>query len=621
MCGISGYLLKDLPNNLDLLYEKLEHRGRDDGGIYKTKINGGYLGLYHRRLSIYDLSKNASQPMRSNDGKQIFVFNGSIYNYKELAKKLGKYKLETPKGDSEVLASTLTEWGSMNTWIRSNGMFAIGIFNKETNDLKLIRDRAGQKPLFYTLNPVIKGKTYKGIIFASEIKAISSIIDTNIDKNFLYQYLVLGRVESSKQTLFREIKRLDPGHEMIYNISSEVPKSNCFWNISEITNEIISKKNSQEINERCRSNIEDSVKMQVTGDRKLGIMLSSGVDSTVLASIMRRNTNKEIFSFTYDFKNSTTGESSISRETSNILDLNYIESEGIDINYIKDNLINVVKHQDEPITSIRTVAQHYIHKIAAEIDCRIIIEGNGGDEIFGGYEYYKYASLLDKLQNPYFKTKNILKKDSKENIESLIVGIRSIMIQGICSKDGSESRNLESLGCWSKGHFTSEEYKSIIQTKSEKYGWRIKSQLNDFLSILLPRSLRYVDRASMASGNEARAPLLDHTVIEYGIASSIINNLDDEKRTLLQSVGNKKALNHAGINKKTIVDPQREWLYGDLFKWGIDLILDNKNRLEEYYEIETLLENLSKEKELWKTKKIGNSGSFMQAINLAILLE
>ena len=620
MCGIAGYLLDDLPDNLDLLYEKLEHRGEDDGGIYKTKLKDGFLGLYHRRLSIYDLSKNASQPMRAINGKKIFIFNGAIYNFQELWESYNIDSSIKPKGDTEVLASAICELGTINTWKKCNGMFSIAIYEAENETLKLVRDRAGQKPLFYVLDPIINERRYKGIIFSSEIKSILSIIDSSINKKFIYEYLVLGRLESSTETLFNEIKRLDPSYEMQYNLSTKTPKFNSFWNLSESIENILNTEKTLDIEQKCKHHIKKAVEMQVTGERKLGIMLSSGIDSTVLASLMRSSTNKDIFSFTYDFKNSKEGESNISKKTSDLLKLNYVDSEKIDSNYIKNNLINVVKQQDEPITSIRTVAQHYIHKIASDIDCRIIIEGNGGDEIFGGYEYYSYARTLDNIQNPTICTSDILNNLTDHDLKNFIVGIRSVMLQGVCSKDGTESRNLESLKSWAKKHYSSEEYKLISQLRKKNYSWRINSQLNDFFSILLPRSLRYVDRSSMANGNEARGPLLDHNVIEYGMTSSLLNFGKDDKRSLLRSMGNPKALNLCGKNKKTIVDPQREWLYGDLFNWGIELILGNKSKLEEFYEVETLLENLQNQKEKWHREKKGNSGSFMQAINLAILI-
>ncbi len=617
MCGIAGYLLNELPDNLDLLHEKIIHRGRDDQGIYKTDLNDGYLGFYHRRLSIYDLSKKAAQPKITRDRRKVFVFNGSIYNYKKLWNSITGDPFYKPNGDTEVLSEALSKWDSIKTWRECNGMFSVAIFDKDQESLKIVRDRAGQKPLFYVLNPKIKGKRYKGIIFASEIKAILSIIDTKIDKNFIYEYLILGRVESSTNTLYEDIKRLKPGNEMFYKLDQKEPKFHSFWNIYGEAQKIISNESISEINQKCKAYIGNSVNMQITGDRKLGIMLSSGVDSTVIASLMRKYSNKNIFSFTYDFKNSDLGESSISQRTSEVLELNYIDSERIDTNYIKENLVKVIRQQDEPITSIRTIAQHYIHEIASSVDCRIIIEGNGGDEIFGGYEYYDFGRLLDNLQDPNINTENI---HLKNNNKDLLVGIRSILLQGICSKDGTESRNLDNLQNWLKENSFNLEWRKLNEKGINLSGWRINAQLNDFLSILLPRSLRYVDRASMASGNEARAPLLDHNVIEYGIASSILNYSKDGKRALLRSMGNVKALNIAGSHKKTIVDPQRDWLYGELFPWAIELILNSKEKIQEYYKVENLLNNLNFEKEKWANSRQGNSGAFMQAINLAVLL-
>ena len=157
MCGISGYVLNEIPDNIEIIFNKISHRGPDDSGKYSEKIGNNYVGFYHRRLSIYDLSKSAAQPMKSHDGNNIMIFNGAIYNYKDLWKRLFGNDIIPPTGDTQVLIEAISKWGSSKTWIESNGMFAVGVLDKKKSVLKLSRDRAGQKPLFYTLNPKING--------------------------------------------------------------------------------------------------------------------------------------------------------------------------------------------------------------------------------------------------------------------------------------------------------------------------------------------------------------------------------------------------------------------------------------------------------------------------------
>ncbi len=621
MCGIAGYVLDKVPQNIEIIDKKIIHRGVDDFGNYKAVFNNKFICFFHRRLSIYDLSDNASQPMKSYDGKYIITFNGAIYNYKDLWFKLTGEKENTQNSDTRVLSEIISKWDTLKSWSEINGMFAAAVLDKENGKVKLARDRAGQKPLFYSINPKINGEQFKGIIYSSEIKSLSSIIETSFDDNYIKKYLLQGKVDSTPETIFKEIKRLDPSYELSFDIETNQISFNPFWNLSKNVSEIIKKEDSNTILEKTKIKINNSVNLQITGDRKLGLMLSSGVDSTVIASLMRKNTAGEIFSFTYDFENFTNGESYIARKTSKKLNLNFIESDPISSKFIKRNLIDIILHQDEPITSIRTVAQHYVHKIAASQDCRILIEGNGGDEIFGGYEHYEFARLLDKISNYKIDTKYLLQSVQDEKISDLLIGLRSVLIPGLCSKDATEVRKLNAINEEIKEGVIEYKYRLLQKCFQQKNSYTINSQLNDLLSVFLPRSLRYVDRASMASGNEARAPLLDHNVIEYGIASSVNNSFDSNKREVLRSMASKDILDLTGINKKTIVDPQREWFYNDLFDWLLEIIYNSKDELSRYYKFEILIKNIFEEKENWNKYKKGNSGPFMQAINLAILLK
>lgn len=619
MCGISGYLLEEIPPNIDKIFETLSHRGPDDKGFYKEKINQSYFGLYHRRLSIYDLSNNASQPIKSNCGNFIISFNGAIYNYKKLLRSLKNSKVKEYKSDTKVLIDAISIWDTFETWERLSGMFAIAVVDRNKKCLKLVRDRLGQKPLFYVINPKIHDKTYRGIIFASEIKALTSLINYSLDKDYLYEYLTLGRIDASTNTIYKEIRRLDPAHELTFKLDSGIVSYKNFWNIKEKISSLINKSKS-ELEESTKEHINEAISQQVTGDRKLGIMLSSGIDSTVLACLMREKYNKEIYSFTYDFNNCEKGESEIANVVSNKIGLKIIPNQPITTSYIKDNLTKVIRHQDEPITSIRTVAQHYIHNVASKEDCKILIEGNGGDEIFGGYEFYKFARLLDSISDAKVETSTLINNFGDMQTDTLITGLRSILIPGLCSKDASEVRNLTAIkDYYLDSNFKTNSYKLLSNSFLENFNCTVSAQINDLISIFLPRSLRYVDRASMAYGNEARAPLLDQNVVEHGLAYSHKSSMNDY-RDLLRSMGQKNIIDIIGIQKKTIVDPQRDWLYKDLFNWSMDILHESKDILNEFYKFDKLISNLKEEKILWENHKKGNSGSFMQALNLAILL-
>ena len=620
MCGISGYLLDEIPPNVDKIFDTLSHRGPDDKGFYKEKINQAYFGLYHRRLSIYDLSKNASQPIKSECGNFVISFNGAIYNYKKLWETFKKNKEEECRSDTKVLIEAISKWGTFETWKRLSGMFAIAVVDRNKACLKLVRDRIGQKPLFYVINPKINDKTYRGIIFASEIKAIKSLINYSLDQDYLYEYLTLGRVDASTNTIYNEIRRLDPSHELTFNLDCGIISYQKYWDIEEKLFSLINKNSRLELEEKTKHFINESINQQITGDRKLGIMLSSGVDSTVLASLMRERYDNEIYSFTYDFDNCEKGESEIAKVVSNHLGLKVIPNDPITSSYIKANLTKTILHQDEPITSIRTVAQHHIHSVASNEDCKILIEGNGGDEIFGGYEFYNFARLLDAISDSNVETSTLIKNTRGMSTETLITGLRSILIPGLCSKDASEVRNLTAINDnFFNSNFRTSSYKLLTKSLLDNSNSTLRAQINDLISIFLPRSLRYVDRSSMAYGNEARAPLLDTNVVEHGLAYSYKTRIN-EHRDLLRSMARKDIMNIIGSKKKTIVDPQREWLYKDLFNWSLDILHESKHILKEFYKFDQLISNIKEAKNIWENERKGNSGPFMQALNLSILL-
>tara|TARA_B100000963_G_C22613563_1_gene666116 strand:+ start:545 stop:2419 length:1875 start_codon:yes stop_codon:yes gene_type:complete len=620
MCGISGYLLEDIPPNIDKLDESLSHRGPDDKGFYKEKIDGAYFGLYHRRLSIYDLSNSSSQPIKSNCGNYIISFNGAIYNYKKIWGELTNSKIEETNSDTKALIEAISTWGTLKTWEKINGMFAIAVVDKNSSCLKLVRDRVGQKPLFYVIDPIINERIYRGIIFASEIKALSCLIKVSLDENYLTNYLRLGKLDSFTNTIYKEIKRLDPAYELTYKIDSGIISYKKFWELENKVISLIRNNSKKDLEYMTKTKINNSISLQITGDRKLGIMLSSGIDSTVLACLMRERYENEIYSFTYDFDNCEEGESEIAKVVSDKIGLKVIPSRPLSPSFIKENLTKVILQQDEPITSIRTVAQHYIHSLADKENCKILIEGNGGDEIFGGYDHYKYARLLDAILDERMETSTIIEsfKDSKN--ENLITGLRSILMPGICSKDATEVRKLSALNDYFLNYdYKIQNYKILTKSFLDNLNQTVGAQLHDLICIFLPRSLRYVDRASMAYGNEARAPLLDNNVIEYGLAYSHKTGLN-EYRDLLRSMANKNIIDIVGKKKRTIVDPQRDWLYIDLFDWCLDILHESKEILKSFYKFDILIKNIHDERDSWIKDKKGNSGPFMQALNLAILL-
>ena len=620
MCGISGYVLeRPLPLDHSLFDRSLSHRGPDGTGRHLITQSEQTIFFAHRRLAIYDTTDSGSQPILSPSSRYLILFNGAIYNFKDLWHSYISTTDKSPDSDTVVLAALIDKLGVHASCDRLNGMFAIAIFDRDLSTLYFFRDRFGQKPLFIIRNPIYNGSLYRGLSFSSEIKLLSAHFQTSHDELYLKDYLVYGKLDSSTHTLYREISRVDPG--CLYTFKDETLSKIPYWDFAgRVLTSLTDDASPDDLQEDFQRALCKSISQQVTGDRKLGIMLSSGVDSTVLASLMSRHTSKKIYAFTYDFESNPNGESCIAKQNAERLGLHYIESEPVPMTNLLDNMSSVITQQDEPITSIRTLAQHHIHKTASDHDVRILIEGNGGDESLGAYDHYKASLLVDLLKAHCLSSEDICRRFGSETIS--IPLLRSIYLQGSCSKDGTESRSVECIQPELIRARETSTYQQLQSFKDIPLSTQIRAQLNDLLSILLPRSLRYVDRSAMHYGNESRAPILDENVVLYGLAYSARNTSFVNRRKPLTDLcpSSLYSIITNAKEKKTIVDPQRDWLFGPLFQQCVDRIFSSEY-ISPYICLDKAYQTVLSARSMWEAKRIGNSGFLMQLLNLSVLLD
>lgn len=511
MCGILGVISQTEIDRNDFIRmrDTMIHRGPDDEGDYFNPEKKIALG--HRRLSIIDLSEFGKQPISNEDGSIWITFNGEIYNFKEIKEKLIKlghsFKSST---DTEVIVHGYEEWG-VEILKQLRGMFSFGIWDENEKKMFLARDRVGIKPLYYFYD----GKKF---IFASEIKAI--IEDRSIPrkinpiglKNFLkYTYI------PSPFSIWDKIYKLPPGHFLI--IKDNCIKITKFWDLK-VQNLKVSEK---EVFQNTENYLRESIKYRFVSDVPVGTLLSGGIDSSLITALSSE-INSELLSFSVGFEPKEYSELDYARIIAKKYKTKSIER--ILSSSQMDHLLDkVLYHYDEPL-GVSSVFPTLLLMESVSQNVKVVLSGDGGDEIFAGYSWYTnylknkrfyYFSRLFKL---LYKITSSLEK----RFQNKILKIASRKIKYFSSND------LERYRMLTTPRFEDHEIESLINKdfhsfrddsnylrKYAKNGLRtIKDlQIFDFYTFLVDSILVKVDRASMAYSLEVRVPFLDHFLIEY----------------------------------------------------------------------------------------------------------
>jgi asparagine synthase (glutamine-hydrolysing) len=549
MCGFFFcYKKNNIPVDRKLFLKSsklLSHRGPDSFNHFFDK---NILGSFYR-LSIQDVSKLGSQPMLSFSKKNIIFFNGEIYNYKELRKMLS-IKLKS-NSDTEVIVNLIEIYGT-KILDKVKGMFAIIIYNFETKEIILIRDRFGMKPLYY-----YEDKNF--FVASSEIKPIKSFSNTKqFNDSAFGDFFFKGYMHHDKKTFFKDIKQIE--NSTVLRIRNDKKFFNKYWEIK--TNK--TKKNSyKESKKKLSSLFKTSIKQHLVSDVEVGSFLSGGNDSSTI-SIIAKKFEEKIKTFTYDFegyKNLTDSELNLAK---NFAKKNNLENYSKILSYkdIEDNIDKVIKIVETPITSIRLIAFYKLYKLVKSKNIKVILEGMGGDELFGGYKYNWLPGFIDNNYNNNKSKKLIYKIFSRGNIKKF--GLRTLInfVYGLNSEGNHTSDGTPYLhfnlfnNDFIDFYFSSKE--NFKNDALDNFDFLQKSQLKDIKNIHIPRALNYVDKIAMSNSIETRLPYLDHELFEYcfGLPSNykLKNNI---QRFIWKDRFKRYAFK---TNKKSIVDPQREWL-------------------------------------------------------------
>ncbi len=583
MCGIFGIISKEPIDRqvLEKATRLMVHRGPDDFGIF-TKHYGPStmhynVGFGHTRLSIIDLSPAGHQPMCNETETIWIVYNGEIYNYKELRAVLEqKGHLFKSNTDTEVIVHAYEEWG-VNCLHKFNGMFAFGLWDEKNRTLFLARDRLGIKPIYYI-------QLNNKFIFSSEIKSILQIPDVKreIDLDGLHSVLLLLWIPNER-TILKNIFKLLPGHYLIYkNHTISIQK---YWDISIDIDE-----NLNNETERLCELLRVSVKNQMISDVPIGAFLSGGLDSSAIVALMTEITKQPVTTYTIAFSKEDQSfeampdDSKYARFVSECFKTNHREF------VIKPDIVNllpkIIWHLDEPIADPAAINTYLICKSAKESGTTVLLSGMGGDEIFGGYR--KYLSV--RVDN-FFRLLPI------EFRKSLAQGILADLPVASADKGykllrwakwfaRSTSSNSFLSYIRNSSYYGEFEIRQLLNSNFRKtyyelfpikqfYGLKEKIKNKDIINqmcycdtkMYLPGlNLTYTDKASMAASVEIRPPLLDHRIVEFAFRLPAYKKIMNFKQKYILKKAMEGILPDAIIRrpKAPFGAPLRSWIARDL---------------------------------------------------------
>ena len=510
MCGIAGFNWDDRALIKSML-NLIKHRGPDDYGFYTDK----YVSLGNRRLSIIDLSKKGKQPISNEDGTKLIVFNGEIYNFKELRDELQKaghkFKSDT---DTEVIIHSYEEHG-IKCVEKFNGMFAFAIWDLNKKELFIARDRLGIKPLFYYFNN-------KKFIFASEIKSIRRAeMKAVIDNESLYFYLTYGYTPSNK-SIFENIYKLEAGCTLLFKDSKI--KIERYWSI-DFSKKI--DKNEDYFIKRLRGNLDSSVKSQLIADVPVGAFLSGGIDSSAIVAYTKKyKDDLKTFSISFDYEQFD--ESKYAKLVSDKFQTEHYEYMFGYKDVVK-LVPKLVEQYDEPFGDPSSIPTYLVSKIAGK-HVKVSLSGDGGDESFLGYDRYKqYKAINYQNYVPKMITKDLI----NPLVHILSNSINNKWTQKI--RRYAEFNVLRDYEQYSelRSNFSYDIRKSLYPKHYNFYYYFKKFFIyNNYLenisnvdinTYLVDVMLTKLDRSSMFVSLEGRVPFLDHNFMEF--SSSIPMNL------------------------------------------------------------------------------------------------
>src|SRR5438132_2046355 len=545
MCGISGFLdtsrrcgEQELRSTVLRMVNQLHHRGPDDVGTWADAAAGIALG--HRRLSIVDLSREGHRPMRAVCGRYVISFNGEIYNFQELRRELeGLGYTFRGHSDTEVMLSCISEWGILAAVKRFNGMFAFALWDRQERELHLVRDRMGEKPLYY-------GWVGKVLIFGSELKALRAHpgFSMEVDRDSLALFLRHNCVPAP-HSIYKGVWKVMPG--TVASISSIntgcSPKTTTYWSVQGAAERGMDepfKGSETDAVAYLDELLRDTIKHRMVADVPLGDFLSGGIDSSTIVALMQAQSTRPIQTFTVGFHESEFNEATHAKAVAQHLGTAHSE-----LYVTPEQTLAVIPKlpalYDEPFSDSSQVPTFLISEMAKR-DVTVVLSGDAGDELFGGYERYFLGldiwnkielmpvmirkplargirMLSSELWNNLFRTVAPLVptgfqyRNPGEKLHKLAEMLTAGVGEGLYVLMGAHWNDAASLVIGTSG--SSRPATNSYPWNNHRMHFQERMMFADMISYFTDDILVKVDRASMGVSLESRIPFLDHRVVEF----------------------------------------------------------------------------------------------------------
>lgn len=621
MCGIAGfwvrrYGIEQAKDILNKMGGTIKHRGPNDMGQWYDEIEG--IGLSHRRLSILDLSQAGHQPMQSISGKYVIVFNGEIYNHIDIRtelKSIGIAPSWRGHSDTETLLAAFEAWGIVNTLKRTVGMFAIALWDRANRTLTLVRDRLGEKPLYYGLQNGV-------FLFGSELKALKShpAFSGELDRDALTLFMRYSYIPAP-YSIYKNVKKLQPGTYLQLKLGTEImlDKPKPYWSLSEI---VKTGKETPFLGSETESICEldkimkRAVQLQMVADVPLGAFLSGGVDSSTVVALMQAQSSRPIKTFSIGFNEAGYDEAKHAKAVAR-----YLGTEHTELYISPRQAVDVIPHlssvYDEPFSDSSQIPTFLVAQMARQ-HVTVSISGDGGDELFGGYNRYVFTQKLwgllslmpAGLRQAMANTITVMSKTAWNrflgSLQGMIPGKLRLANIGEKIHKGAEvlpAKNNAELYKLLVSHWTERE--SVVLGANNPPD--IIAEFNNLLSddcfihnMMIMDTLSYlpddilckVDRATMSVSLESRVPFLDHRVVEFAWRLPLSLKLrNGQGKWLLRKVL------HQYVPKELIERPKMgfsvpidSWLRGPLRDWAECLLDESRLRREGIFNPKPILQ-------------------------------
>ncbi len=574
MCGING-VISPIYNKTELapitkkMNDAMAHRGPNAEGAYSE--DGFSFG--HRRLSIIDLSEAGTQPMFSNDKRYIIVFNGELYNYLDLKFELQRIEQGTnakpyvfvTNTDTEVVLAAYIRWGA-NCLDRFNGMYAFSIFDKETKETIIARDRLGVKPLYYY-------NKNNHILFASEIRSLlaSNVIPRKLNKSAIADYLRYQTVHAP-ETILEDVKVLMPGHYL--KVKNNEIDTYSYWDLQKNINYSGEKQSKVEIEKNIKELFFKSVERRLIADVPFGAFLSGGIDSSAVVAAMANVSENKIETFSVTFGESEYSEAEYAKLISKKFNTNHHEIKLNAFDFLNE-LPNALDAMDSP--SGDGPNTYIVSKATKEAGITMALSGIGGDELFAGYDIFKRSLELDKKWYLNY-TPRMFRKIGAEIYRSknkTIAGdkIADVLSSPIVNFDYSypiSRRVLTDNQILSLTNLTSLPFNSVYKTVRlqafTKTNYQLtKVSLAEISTYLQNVLLRDTDQMSMANALEVREPFLDYKLVEYSLGINDAHKYPHQpKKLFVDALGDLLPREIIDRPKMGFVFPWEHWMKNEL---------------------------------------------------------